>query len=42
MELNPVILMLGRRLRLAVIVGGLGSFIEAQNAPAAIVQHLHE
>ena len=38
MQLNPVIAMLGRRLRLAVIGGGPGSFIGAMHnvsAPAA-------
>ena len=35
MELNPVISMLGRRLRLAVIGGGPGSFIGAMHRQAA-------
>lgn len=35
MELNPVISMLGRRLRLAVIGGGSGSFIGAMHRQAA-------
>jgi hypothetical protein len=35
MSLNPVIDMLGRRLRLAVIGGGTGSFIGAMHRQAA-------
>ena len=35
MALNPVISMLGRRLRLAVVGGGLGSFIGAMHRQAA-------
>ena len=42
MELNPVIAMLGRRLRLAVIGGGPGSFIGAMHRQAARLDDRYE
>lgn len=42
MELNPVISMLGRRLRLAVIGGGPGSFIGAMHRQAARLDDRYE
>ena len=42
MELNPVIAMLGRRLRLAVIGGGPGSFIGATHRRAARIDDRYE
>ncbi len=42
MELNPVISMLGRRLRLAVIGGGSGSFIGAMHRQAARLDDRYE
>jgi predicted dehydrogenase len=42
MELNPVITMLGRRLRLAVIGGGPGSFIGAMHRQAARLDDRYE
>ena len=42
MELNPVISMLGRRLRLAVIGGGAGSFIGAMHRQAARLDDRYE
>jgi predicted dehydrogenase len=42
MELNPVIAMLGRRLRLAVIGGGSGSFIGAMHRQAARLDDRYE
>jgi predicted dehydrogenase len=42
MELNPVIYMLGRRLRLAVIGGGPGSFIGAMHRQAARLDDRYE
>ena len=41
-ELNPVISMLGRRLRLAVIGGGYGSFIGAMHRQAARLDDRYE
>jgi len=42
MDLNPVIAMLGRRLRLAVIGGGPGSFIGAMHRQAARLDDRYE
>src|SRR5262245_29542361 len=42
MALNPVITMLGRRLRLAVIGGGPGSFIGAMHRQAARLDDRYE
>ncbi|HKI54907.1 MAG TPA: hypothetical protein VJ987_12340, partial [Anaerolineales bacterium] len=42
MGLNPVIEMLGRRLRLAVIGGGSGSFIGAMHRQAARLDDRYE
>ena len=42
MELNPVLSMLGRRLRLAVIGGGPGSFIGAMHRQAARLDDRYE
>jgi len=42
MDLNPVISMLGRRLRLAVIGGGSGSFIGAMHRQAARLDDRYE
>ena len=42
MSLNPVISMLGRRLRLAVIGGGPGSFIGAMHRQAARLDDRYE
>ena len=42
MELNPVIAMLGRKLRLAVIGGGPGSFIGATHRRAARIDDRYE
>jgi predicted dehydrogenase len=42
MELNPVISVLGRRLRLAVIGGGTGSFIGAVHRQAARLDNRYE
>ena len=42
MALNPVISMLGRRLRLAVIGGGPGSFIGAMHRQAARLDDRYE
>lgn len=42
MTLNPVIAMLGRRLRLALIGGGPGSFIGAIHRQAAQLDHRYE
>ncbi len=42
MSLNPVISLLGRRLRLAVIGGGPGSFIGATHRHAATLDHRYE
>ena len=42
MELNPVISMLGRRLRLAVVGGGPGSFIGAMHRQAARLDDRYE
>src|SRR5512141_1499959 len=42
MELNPIISMLGRRLRLAVIGGGPGSFIGAMHRQAARLDDRYE
>lgn len=42
MELNPVVTMLGRRLRLAVIGGGPGSFIGATHRRAARLDDRYE
>lgn len=42
MELNPVMAMLGRRLRLAVIGGGPGSFIGAMHRQAARLDDRYE
>jgi predicted dehydrogenase len=42
MELNPVVSMLGRRLRLAVIGGGPGSFIGAMHRQAARLDDRYE
>jgi predicted dehydrogenase len=42
MDLNPVITMLGRRLRLAVIGGGPGSFIGAMHRQAARLDDRYE
>ena len=42
MTLNPVIAMLGRRLRLAVIGGGPGSFIGAMHRHAAALDNRYE
>jgi predicted dehydrogenase len=42
MELNPVISILGRRLRLAVIGGGPGSFIGAMHRQAARLDDRYE
>ena len=42
MELNPVIATLGRRLRLAVIGGGPGSFIGAMHRQAARLDDRYE
>jgi predicted dehydrogenase len=42
MSLNPVILLLGRRLRLAVIGGGPGSFIGAMHRQAARIDDRYE
>jgi hypothetical protein len=42
MELNPVISMLGRRLRLAVIGGGPLSFIGAMHRQAARLDNRYE
>ena len=42
MSLNPVISMLGRRLRLAVIGGGPGSFIGAMHRQAARLDNRYE
>ena len=42
MGLNPVIEMLGRRLRLAVIGGGPGSFIGAMHRQAARLDDRYE
>ena len=42
MELNPVLSMLGRRLRLAVIGGGSGSFIGAMHRQAARLDDRYE
>jgi predicted dehydrogenase len=42
MELNPVIAVLGRRLRLAVIGGGPGSFIGAMHRQAARLDDRYE
>ena len=42
MELNPVISVLGRRLRLAVIGGGPGSFIGAMHRQAARLDDRYE
>jgi predicted dehydrogenase len=42
MSLNPVITMLGRRLRLAVIGGGPGSFIGAMHRQAAQLDNRYE
>ena len=39
MSLNPVFSLLGRRLRLAVIGGGPGSFIGAMHRLAAAMSH---
>ncbi|GAF99612.1 unnamed protein product, partial [marine sediment metagenome] len=42
MDTNPVIEMLGRRLRLAVIGGGPGSFIGAMHRTAARLDDRYE
>jgi hypothetical protein len=42
MDLNPVISMLGRKLRLAVIGGGPGSFIGAMHRQAARLDDRYE
>ena len=42
MELNPIVSMLGRRLRLAVIGGGPGSFIGAMHRQAARLDDRYE
>jgi predicted dehydrogenase len=42
MSLNPVISILGRRLRLAVIGGGPGSFIGAMHRQAARIDDRYE
>jgi len=42
MQLNPVITTLGRRLRLALIGGGPGSFIGAMHRQAARRDHRYE
>jgi hypothetical protein len=42
MSLNPVIALLGRRLRLAVIGGGPGSFIGAMHRQAARLDDRYE
>ena len=42
MSLNPVISTLGRRLRLAVIGGGPGSFIGAMHRQAARLDNRYE
>src|SRR5688572_16451489 len=42
MELNPVLAILGRRLRLAVIGGGPGSFIGAMHRQAARLDDRYE
>jgi predicted dehydrogenase len=42
MDLNPVISMLGRRLRLAVVGGGAGSFIGAMHRQAARLDDRYE
>ena len=42
MELNPILSMLGRRLRLAVIGGGPGSFIGAMHRQAARLDDRYE
>ena len=42
MSLNPVISTLGRRLRLAVIGGGPGSFIGAMHRQAARIDDRYE
>ena len=42
MSLNPVIQLLGRRLRLAVIGGGPGSFIGAMHRQAAVLDNRYE
>lgn len=42
MSINPVIALLGRRLRLAVIGGGPGSFIGAMHRQAAVLDNRYE
>lgn len=42
MSLNPIISILGRKLRLAVIGGGSGSFIGAMHRQAALMDHRYE
>ncbi len=42
MSLNPVVSLLGRRLRLAVIGGGPGSFIGAMHRQAAALDNRYE
>jgi len=42
MDLNPVLAMLGRRLRLAVVGGGPGSFIGAMHRQAARLDDRYE
>ena len=42
MSLNPVVSLLGRRLRLAVIGGGPGSFIGAMHRLAAALDNRYE
>ncbi|NVO06088.1 MAG: gfo/Idh/MocA family oxidoreductase, partial [Rhodoferax sp.] len=42
MSLNPVISLLGRRLRLAVVGGGPGSFIGAMHRQAARIDDRYE
>jgi hypothetical protein len=42
MELNPIIVVLSRRLRLAVIAGGVGSLIGAMHRQAARLDARYE